>query len=376
MVLLTFFSVNTNASSKAVTIGISLSLTGKYAEMGNMQQKGIKLWEQNINKKGGLLNRKVKIIIEDDQSSPDRAFDIYKTHIEHNKVDLVIGPYSSSISEAILPIIEKHKQPILLSGASADRLWEKGYQYAFGVYTPASKYTVGFLQMMLKNKFNQVAIVAADDAFSVSLSENTAKWAKRFTLNVPYSKTFKKGQKNLDHIVKELKVISPDVVIVCGHMNESVNMVRAMKKAAWYPKAYYASVGPAMNKYKTILNNDANLSFSSSQWEIEGSSRYPFGQEFVKLFEDNYKEKPSYHAATAYSAGMILEIAVKETQSLDTEMLRETYLKLDTLTLIGRFGVNKQGKQRRHFPLIVQWQDGKKEVVWPEEIKTADPIFR
>jgi branched-chain amino acid transport system substrate-binding protein len=360
---------------ETIKIGLSLSLTGKYSEMGTMQKKGFSLWQQNVNDTGGILGRKIKIIINDDQSSPEKAKSIYKNHITKRKVDFVIGPYSSAISEAILPIVENHKYPILLSGASADRLWEKGYKYAFGVYTPASKYTVGFLQMLVMHKLKNIAIVSVDDTFSSSLSGSTEKWAKRMNLNLIYTKQFEKSRIDFSQIASELKILQPDAIIVCGHLNESLNMRQALKKIDWNPRAYYASVGPSMDKFHDVLGVDSELVFSSSQWEKEVSSKYPCGNKFIKLFVDRYKEQPSYHAATAYAAGMILEIALNKVGIIDNEKIREILSKMDTMTIIGRYGVDKYGKQRRHFPLIIQWQQGIKKVVWPEGIKTANPIF-
>ena len=153
-------------------------------------------------------------------------------------------------------------------------------------------------------------------------------------------------------------------------------MRQALKAVKWYPRAYYASVGPAINKFHDILGADSEYVFSSSQWEKDVSTKYPFGKKFFKLFNDFYKVQPSYHAAAAYSAGMILEIALTKTGVLDNEKLRETLSHMDTMTLMGRYGVDQSGKQRRHFPLIIQWQKGNKNVVWPDEIKTSNPIFK
>ncbi len=358
-----------------ITIGLSLPLTGKYTELGKMQQKGFLLWQRHVNGKGGILGKKVDIIIQDDQSSKDEAVKIYTKLIEREKVDFVIGPYSSGISEAILPIAEKNHYPILLSGASADRLWEKGYQYAFGVYTPASKYTVGFLQMLVKYQLSDLAIVSADDAFSVSLSEATRKWAKRFKLKIKYFHTFEKGLRDLTDIASQAKMSGSNVMIVCGHLNESIDMRRALKKIGWFPKAYYASVGPATQKFQTILKEDADLVFSSSQWEKEVGTKFPRGEKFIEAFNHHYKIFPSYHAATAYAAGMILETALKKNDSLDREGLRNILSKLDTMTVIGRYGVDTKGKQKRHFPLIIQWQNSKKNVVWPDSLKNVTPRF-
>jgi len=362
--------------SNTIKIGMSLPLSGKYAEMGKMQNKGIRLWQNHVNENGGLLKQQVELCLEDDESSLDKAKSIYLNHIEKKKVDLIIGPYSSGISEAILPIIEKYRYPTLLSGASADKLWEKGYKYAFGVYTPASKYTVGFLQMLAKNRLKDIAIISADDTFSLTLAENTEKWARRFKLNIVYLKYFEKD-KEVDYaeIGSVLKQLQPEAIVLCGHLNESVLMAKTLKRVKWYPKAYYASVGPAMKKYSDILGTDAELSFSSSQWEEKVGIKYPSGKKFINSFFRLYNEHPSYHAATAYGGGMILEEAILKAGSINHEVLRETLLHMDTMTLIGRYGVDKYGKQKRHFPLIIQWQKGKKEVVWPDEIKTSNPVF-
>ncbi|MBC8463518.1 MAG: amino acid ABC transporter substrate-binding protein [Deltaproteobacteria bacterium] len=379
-ILLCFFllwiGVQSVGAQQTITVGVSLGLSGKYSVMGSMQKKGFKLWESHVNAKGGILGKKIQMQIYDDQSNPKQAKAIYSKMIEKDGVDLVFGPYSSGISGAVLPITEKHKYPVLLSGASSDRLWEKGYKYAFGVYTPASKYAVGFLQMMVKNKLKTVAIVSADDAFSVSLSEHTKKWANKFRLKVMLFERFKKGLKDLTQIASSVKTSRSQALVMCGHLNESVDMRRALKEIEWYPRAYYASVGPATQHFQTILGNDAELAFSSSQWEEAVGIHFPQGKTFIKSFNDVYGTSPSYHAATAYASGMILEAALKKVGSIDRDQLRKTLSAMDTMTVIGRYGVDRTGWQIRHFPLIVQWQEGKKKVVWPEKLKEAEPIIK
>lgn len=373
-----FFLCMSNAyavSHDRIKIGLSLSLTGKYSQMGIMQKKGFKLWQETVNANGGVLNTPIELIISDDQSNPNKARSIYSNLVEKTKVDFLFGPYSSGITEEILPIAEKHQYPILLSGASADRLWEKNYQFAFGVYTPASKYTVGFLQMLVRYKLKRIAIVSADDSFSMTLAENTEKWASRFGLNVVYTNHFKKGLADVTVLAEEMKSKQPDVVVICGHLNESVDFKKAFTQIQWNPKGYYASVGPAMGQYYELLGREADLTFSSSQWELDACGKYPFGNEFVQLFQSKYGHEPSYHAATAFAAGMILEKAINSTNTFDKTQIRKMLSQMDTMTIIGRYGVDKLGKQSRHFPLIIQWQNGVKKVVWPEKIKMADPVF-
>jgi len=370
--LLFVSSVN---ATEIIKIGVTLGLTGKYSKMSDMQMKGFRLWETDINKKGGILGKKVKIIIYDDNSNPNIAKSLYKKLIFEDKVDLLFGPYSSGITEAILPLTEKYKYPLLLSGASANRLWQKGYKYIFGIFIPASKYAVGFLEMLLKNGLTKIAIVYADDSFSKDIAIGTKTWAKRFNLKVLIFKDFKKGTKNFDKIAKEVKKSNAEVLIVCGHFNESVNMRLALKNIDWYPKAYFASVGPVIEEFYKILKSDANYTFSSSQWEYHETKHLPESKKFYESFFKIYKKKPTYHAATAYAAGQILEAAIKKTGTLQRDKIRDRLSTMETMSIIGRYGVDKTGMQIKHFPFIIQWQNGKKEIIWPEEFMTSKPIF-
>lgn len=361
-------------ASEPIKIGLTLGLTGKYAVMSDMQMKGFRLWEDHVNSKGGILGRNVRLIIYDDRGDPKIAKTLYEHLILRDKVDLVFGPYSSEITEAILPITEKYGYPVLVGGASADRLWQKDYKYVFGVYTPASRYTVSFLELVAMNDYRDIAIVHADDSFSQDVASGAKKWASRFGLNVILFEGFKKGTRNLDDIAQRVKASRAEVLIVCGHLDEAVNMRSSLKNIGWYPRVYYASVGPALRAFYDRLKGDAELTFSSSQWEQRAA--FPGSENFYKAFTEAYKVEPSYHAATAYAAGQILETAVKKAGSLDKKKVREILSAMDTMTIIGRYGVDRTGMQIRHFNLIIQWQKGKKEIVWPEELRTAQPIFK
>jgi branched-chain amino acid transport system substrate-binding protein len=374
--LLFFIAFPASAQEPLIKIGVSLGLTGKYSEMSDMQMKGFRLWESDVNKRGGLFGKKVQLIIYDDKSDTQTAKSLYEHLILNDKVDLVFCPYSSEITEAALPITEKYGYPLLASGASADRLWQKGYKYVFGVVTPASRYSVGFLELLVKNDLQDIAIVHADDAFSTDIANGTKKWAERFGLKVVLFEGFKKGTENLDDIAKKARASKAQVLIVCGHFNESVNMRLSLKRIKWYPKAYFASVGPALPAFHDKLKSDVNYVFSSSQWEHHGGVKPTGCNEFYNAYIQVYNEKPSYHAATTYAGGQILEAVIKKAGSLDREKIRVILLSMDVISIIGRYGVDRTGLQTKHFNLIIQWQNGKKEVVWPDALKTAEPVFR
>ncbi|GAB4405563.1 MAG: amino acid ABC transporter substrate-binding protein [Thermodesulfovibrionales bacterium] len=372
--LLFFFIVPSYA--EPIKFGLTLGLTGKYSEMSQMQVKGFRLWERDVNSRGGILGREVRVIIYDDRSDPETAKSLYGHLILKDKVDLVFGPYSSEITEAVLPVTERHGYPVLTSGASSDRLWQKGYKYVFGIYAPASRYSVGFLELLVVNGLNDIAIVYADDSFSEDIAAGTKKWAERFGLRMVLFEGFRKGTKNLDEIAKRAVASKAEVLIVCGHFEEAVNMRLSLKNIKWHPKAYYASVGPAMQAFNDTLKTDAEHVFSSSQWEHHGGLTPPGCHEFYDSFLRAYKTEPSYHAAEAYAAGQLIEAAIKRTGSLNRERIRDMLSAMDEMSIVGRYSVDRTGMQTKHQNLIIQWQKGKKEVVWPDETRTARPVFR
>jgi branched-chain amino acid transport system substrate-binding protein len=365
---------STAFAAEPIKIGVSLGLTGRHAEVSRLQEKSFRLWEQDVNRKGGLLNRKVKLIIYDNKSNPQTARSDYQYLINTEKADLLFAPYSSELTEAILPVTEQHGYPIIASGASGDSLWQKGYKSFFGLYSVASRYTIGFLEMLLKYRFRDIAIIYADDAFSKDIAAGTNEFARKFGLQVRQYSEFPKGTTDFINLVRTTQKSGAGVLIVCAYFDEAVYVKQALRKTGWHPKVYYASVGPALPAFKSKLGEDANYTFSSSQWERHG--KLPGSEAFFSEFLKTYGEEPSYHAANAYAAGQLLEMAVKKVGSLDKEKIRDVLFSMNNISIIGRYGVDKNGRQIKHFPLIIQWQKGKKEIVWPNNLRTAKPAFK
>jgi branched-chain amino acid transport system substrate-binding protein len=372
--LLSLVATAAGYAAEPVRIGVSLGLTGKYAALAATQQRGYQLWQRDINSKGGLLGRPVQIVIIDDESKPKRAAKLYKQLIAEDRVDFVFGPYSSGITLAVAPIVEKAGYPMLTAGAASDSIWQKGYKNIFGIYAPASRYTLAMLNLAVIHDLTTVAIVYADDAFSISAAEGARKWGRRLGLEIIMFEKFKKGLRDLTYLAEKAKSSKSALVIVAGHFDESVDMRRALKNVNWYPKAYFATVGPVLPKYKETLGADSELTFVNALWEPR--VKFPGSQTFLASFRAVHGVEPSYQSAIAYAAGQVLEATVNSAKSLDRKKIRQAMSKLEMYTILGRFKVDQTGIQIKHFPLALQWQKGKKEIVWPEEMQTMEPIFK
>ncbi len=360
-------------AAEPIKIGVSLGLTGRFFEMSDALHKGFQLWIRDVNDSNGILGRPVRLIVRDDKSDPGRAVTLYREFINKERVDFLFAPYSSLITEAVLPIAEENDIPILIAGAAADRLWEKGFRNAVGIYTPASKFPIGFLELLVLNDLKKITVFYADDSFSMDLAESTLKWARRFGLEVLTFEKFKKGIPDMKPLALKAREKNAEVLIVSGHMNEAINMTKALKNIDWQPQAFYASVGPALHKFYDRCGPDAEGVFGTSLWEP--GANYPGAHEFNRQFIEAYREVPGYHAGLAYAAGQVLQKAIEEVKSTNRSKVRDALFYMDAMTLIGRFGVDKTGKQKRQHTFIIQWQGGQKKLVWPDQIKTGEPKF-
>ncbi len=362
-------------AAEPVRIGVSLGPSGKYKIPSEMQRRAYELWRDEVNGRGGLLGRPVEFVFRDDQGDAAQAVGIYREFTGGAPVDLVFGPYSSALTAAVAPVVEGAGYPMLAAGASADKIWQQGYKNVFGMWTPASRYSQGMLRLALMEGLHRVAILHADDEFSEAIAAGTLKWAPYLDLEVVGDYRFAKGTPDLTGYIRQARDNGADLVVVAGHRNEAVAARKALAAVGWTPRAFFATVGPALPSWRADMGELADGAFATSIWEPHGSVTYPGSQGFAAAFQDKYETDPSYHAATAYAAGQILEAAVAQAQSLERDNIRAALFDLDQDSVIGRYAVDHTGMQVKRLEMIVQWQNGRKEIVWPDDIRSAKPAF-
>lgn len=374
--MLAFASIAPTHAAEPLRICVSLGPDGRYAGPSKMQGKAYALWQAEVNGRGGLLNRPVEIEFADDKGSADEAERIYRGFVTGGECDLVFGPYSSALTKRVAPIVDKAGFPMLAAGASADEIWQQGYRNVFGMWTPASRYSQGMLRMAYMAGLKKIAILNADDAFSSAIAAGTGKWAPYLELQIVSADKFPKGTADLTDYVRRARDNGAELVVVAGHRDEAVNARRAMAVLGWFPRAFFATVGPALPSWGADMGPDAEGAFATSIWEPHRSVNYPGAHAFAAAFRKaNEDVDPSYHAATAYAAGQILEAAVAQSQSLDRDDIRAALFDLDTESVIGRYAVDHTGMQVKRLEMIVQWRQERKEIVWQGGKSPTPPVI-
>jgi branched-chain amino acid transport system substrate-binding protein len=363
------------AAAQPIRIGLTLGLTGQYQAPSAMQKRAYEMWRDEVNRRGGIAGRPVELVIVDDRSEEALSSKAYREFVNGRGVDLIFAPYSSGITAAIAPIAEAAGYPLLAAGASADDLWKHGYRSIFGVWTQASRYTQGMLRLAHESGLRRIAIIAADDPFSKDTADGTRRWAPYLRLSIVTDRVVA-GDAQLRAALEEAHWSKADLVIVTGRLDEALQARRALAQITWVPAAFYATVGPALPDWRQAAGPLADDAFSTSMWEPVDSVAYPQSRDFAEAFRSRYGMDPSYHAATAYASGQILEAGIRIAGTVDPQAVRDAISSLDTYTVLGRFAVDRAGVQVKRFEMVVQWQKGRKEIVWPAEVRTALPIFQ
>lgn len=358
-----------------IVVGATVSLTGKYQEPSRAIRDALNLWETQVNQRGGLLGRPVKLIFYDDQSKEELVRKFYEKLIKEDRVNLVFSPYSSELTLAASEITERHKIIMMAATASAEAIWQRGYKYVFGIYAPARRYLIGFLDLMARHGLESAAILYENSPFNSSAAQGAQEWAGRFGIKIKYKEAFPKEAAELPQHLEKALAAAADGLIICAYPDDCYKFLKLLQSAKSRPKAVCMTIGPSLPSFYSQAGSMAEGVFGPSQWEADTRMPFPGTIEFIESYQSLYQRPPSYHAGSVYAGCQILEKALTRTKSLDPEKLRDYILSLDTVTVIGRFRVDATGMQIGHNPILIQWQNGKKEIVYPSNMQTAPARF-
>jgi branched-chain amino acid transport system substrate-binding protein len=356
-----------------IKVGASLSLTGQLSRSGVEQEHGYKLWEQEVNARGGLLGRPVELVLYDDKSDPATGAKLYEKLITVDKADLLEGPYSSPVTFAVTAITEKYRFPMLSTGGSARNIFERGFRYVFQVATPSELYMVGAAEIGAKHGLKTMVVVTENTLFTKECADGVREHGKKIGIQTLHYEEYSRGVTDLAPLILKTKQLKPDMFIGCTYLPEAILLTRQMKDLDFAPKLFGFSVGVALPDYAKSLGRDGEAVFGSSQWEP--GVRLPGAKEFAEKFRKTFNFEPSYHAAQGYVGGLLMEKAVNDTKSLDKEKIRDYLSRLDTVTPYGRYKVNDKGLQIGKPAFLIQIQDGKRVIVWPDDAAEAKYIY-
>jgi|YelNatPaOPRAMG01_1025707.scaffolds.fasta_scaffold33701_3 branched-chain amino acid transport system substrate-binding protein len=374
-------------AEKIIKIGASLAFTGQLAREGGLTKKGYDLWLKKVNEAGGInvggQKYKVEIIYKDDQSDAQRSAKLTEELITQDNVDFLLGPYSSGISAATAAISEKYNKITILPLANAPSLYNLGYKNIFGILPLAPVYLNGTLDLAktLDPSLKKVAIVSPDSQFPLAVAEGAKQYAEENGFEVVYYDKYPSDVKDLSSVISKIKETGAQILLGTGYLADGVLIVRNSKDLGFKPAIMSFTIATSIPDFSKSLGADAEGIMGGEWWtpnmKWQGDDLFGTPQNFAEAFQKEYGgETPAYYSAAAAVSGVVLQKAIEKAGTLDSNEVRQALKTLNAQTFFGPIRFNDKGVNIGISSAAVsQIQNGKVVVVWPLELRQAEPIF-
>lgn len=351
------------AAPRPIVIGGTVSQTGAFAEDADYQVKGMQLAIADANAHGGWLGRKLDFKVYDDKSNAGTAVLLYTRLITEDRVDLLVGPYSSGITQAVAPLINKYKMATIEPGASMPGIYVKGNEWNFQGTASSLTYLDELLPIAKRYGAKRVAVLALKSAFTLACSQARIDQAKKLGMDVVYQTTYSLPSPDFSAIALAVKHANPDVVIGCTYFPDAVGIAKALHDQGFAPKFLGETVGTVEPAFGKALGPVANGIIGNTSWWPNFDTAGAKG--IVARYEAMFHQPPDYHAITGYAAIESLGAAVNGAKSLDQAKLRDWLLHHTATTVLGTFKLDPNGLSLGYGQYLVQWQGGALKLITP-----------
>lgn len=371
-----------SVAQEVIRIGAPLPLTGPLSPEGIKQKQGYDLWAEVANSKGGVKaggkSYKVEIVYVDYASNTPRAVQTAERLITEDKVNFLFSPFGSGATKAASGVSEKYGIPTVAATASSEQVYDQGYKYLFGTFTPNDTLTEPLSTIVTKRDPNikRVAILARNDLFPLAIGNEMEKSAKKRNLEVVMFEKYAIGTMDHASAITQMRAAKPDWIFATGYINDLILIRKQMSDLGVTAPIVTMIAGPA---YKEFIDATGPLAenVSSAAWwhpavRYDGKGVFGSTENFNKVWEQKYKDAPDYAQASAAAAGEIFQLAIEKANSIDPKQVRDALAALDGTTFYGRIKFGATGQITSLDPPVFQIQGGKPVVLFPDYVKQGE----
>ena len=371
---------------KSFKIGLSATLSGRHAVQGRESLRGIKLFTDHLRDRSGVKTREEKFLVPelvfyDDASFAERTRKNTRRLIKQDRIDILLGPYSSSLTLACVETAGEAQRVVWNYGGSLDDIPISARGKTVSAITEASSYFHAVVEMIhgCYAEGAEIAVLRlAGSRFSETVSKGALLRAEKLGIMAQVY-DFPSGTEDFSSILDRAKSRGASCVLCCGGMEDDINLARWISKNSADAFGVVATLAAAVNEFEKRLGQKANGFVSTSQWEPTLSISVDFGpspEEFSDEFARAYGYTPDYTAAQSYNMGLIIGKLIERTGGTDEQELLREALRSRFTTFYGDFRLDPETlRQTGHRMLVTQWQDGEKKIVFPQEYSNSRLII-
>lgn len=363
-----------------IKIGIMLPLTGRQATLGRIQQNAALMAADEINAAGGVKGKKVELVIADTQGNPDAGRAVIEKLIRREQVPVIGGGFSNSATWATIGIAQQNKIPFLVNSAAADKITEQGWEYIFRLGQPASEHFETFASFAtgVAADIQSVALVHDDTLTGASEARKFFKTAQGLSLKLAARESYERGKEDFGTLLGRIKTQSPDLVyLVAEDVRDAAALTRQCRQLKLEPKLSVGA-GSGFTHAEFVKNAGKAAEHLISLVPWTASVPYPGAGQYSEKFIATYHMPPGHHGAEAYAGMQVIGAALKRASALHPKAVRDALAATDLMTVIGpvRFTSYGNKTQQNKLPtLLVQWIDGKQEIIWPQSLATKKTVY-
>ena len=374
-------------------VGVITSLSGAEVYGGNVTKYGYDLWADAVNKKGGIKvgdkSYQVKLIYADDQSDPTAGANAAERLVTSEKVDFILGPYTSGVTKAVAPILDKYKVPMITGSAESPTIWTQKFAYTFGTIPAADLTANSPLDTLAKlpNPPKTVAVLGVNDAFSKAVAEAFKASAEKNGMKVVKYDVVPAGT-DFTPLISAIKQLNPDILAVGGHETEHMQVIKGAKSLGFMPKAFVMHYGITTPDFIKNLGKDGDYVYGAAVWTPDLKLKDDlFGtvEDYVKASKEKFNAVPDYTQAGCSATGEAFSTALAKIGAKPplSEQQREQLVKaLEQINIQTFYGPIKFATDGNWYhdnvglkALTIQMLNGDQLVVGPNDMKAKDPVY-
>ena len=366
-------------------VGVITELSGDLATGGNITKRGYDLWAQEINAKGGIEVKgkkyPVKLLYADAQSNPAAGAAAAERLITQEKVDFILGPYSSGVTLAVAPVVDKYKVPMITGSAESPLIWRNKFKYTFGTIPPINFTGATSIKTLiaLKPTPKSIAIIGSNDAFSKATAEAYKAAAEAAKLKVLKYSIVPSGQ-DMTPLLSAVRSMKPDIIAFGGHDEEHVKFVKALRQIGYTPKALLMHCGITDKAFTDAVGKDGEQIFGTTCWTGTAKTKskilWPNAAAYAVASQKAFQNPGDYTQGGCSAAGIAFQVALQKIGAKPgmDEAMRGRLIKaleeVDVQTFYGRIKFATSGEYYHANigldPLTIQIQNGKIITVGPK----------
>jgi branched-chain amino acid transport system substrate-binding protein len=361
-----------------VKVGIVLPLTGDQAKFGEIEKLSFDLALEEINAAGGIKGKKLELVIEDDTGRPEVGRSVVEKLITKDKVVMVGGGYSSSVTYAVAGVCQQNQMPFLVNTGSADNITTSGWDWIFRLNPPVSEYAgaiESLLQQVIKPK--SVAILHENSLFGTKGAQSFEKQCKVLNYQVVLKESYEAGGIDFKPVLVKVKEKNPDIVYMISYIMDASLLMKQAKELKLTPKMFIGgAAGFTLPEFQQNAGVASDKVISATLWHEV--LPYPGAMDYYKKFVAKFKKPTEYHGAEAYAAAFVIADVLKRAKSFKNADIKAALGATDMMTVFGPVKFTSYGKHKNQNKLptyVVQWIEGKLEMVWPAALATKKFVF-